>query len=238
MLRAPAALPEDPDDRAWNWADQAVVGLAPLSWHEDAVFTVTLSALHDGERIAFCLRWPDESGGTRLFTAAPLSDAVALQFSTALGPPLFGMGSREQRTNIWHWRSTRIEEIAGALDLLDPTAHVLAQSRAGDVRLDAPVYRPLYGIPAVSLRVDRVHAGGIPRSEPEREQAEVAAAPRWSDGEWRVVLTRAMDPVAPDETPLVPGSRAQVACAVWNGAAGDHGPRKSISVWQELVIAP
>jgi hypothetical protein len=30
----------------------------------------------------------------------------------------------------------------------------------------------------------------------------------------------------------------QLACAVWNGAGGDHGARKSISIWQELILEP
>jgi hypothetical protein len=29
-----------------------------------------------------------------------------------------------------------------------------------------------------------------------------------------------------------------VAFAVWNGSAGDRDGKKSVSIWQELVIAP
>jgi len=36
---------------------------------------------------------------------------------------------------------------------------------------------------------------------------------------------------------LTPGKRAAVSFAVWNGSAGDRDGKKSVTIWQELVIA-
>ena len=40
------------------------------------------------------------------------------------------------------------------------------------------------------------------------------------------------------EPALSPGHSVFAAFAVWDGASGDRGGRKSISVWQLLEIAP
>jgi len=37
---------------------------------------------------------------------------------------------------------------------------------------------------------------------------------------------------------LKPGSKHPVAFAVWDGSAADRDGKKSITIWQELVIAP
>jgi len=37
---------------------------------------------------------------------------------------------------------------------------------------------------------------------------------------------------------LQPGSTHPVAFAVWDGSAADRDGKKSITIWQELVIAP
>ena len=58
------------------------------------------------------------------------------------------------------------------------------------------------------------------------------------EGGWAVVFVRALESVDGREVSFRPGTTTQLACAVWNGAAGDAGPQKSISVWQELVLAP
>jgi DMSO reductase family type II enzyme heme b subunit len=65
---------------------------------------------------------------------------------------------------------------------------------------------------------------------------QVHALARWQDGRWSVDFRRELRPEAAQALVLHPGQRVQVACAVWNGAAGDSGARKSISIWQELVL--
>jgi hypothetical protein len=38
------------------------------------------------------------------------------------------------------------------------------------------------------------------------------------------------------EVELSPGARVPVAFAVWNGSAGDRDGKKSVTIWQELVL--
>jgi DMSO reductase family type II enzyme heme b subunit len=66
----------------------------------------------------------------------------------------------------------------------------------------------------------------------------VEARGKWADGRWTVVLTR--DLAVPDGqgAALAPGERVSVAFAVWDGAAGDRGGQKLITIWQDLVLEP
>jgi hypothetical protein len=39
-----------------------------------------------------------------------------------------------------------------------------------------------------------------------------------------------------DAVSLAAGSRTAVSFAVWNGAAGDRDGKKSVTIWQELLV--
>ncbi|HEX6881772.1 MAG TPA: c-type cytochrome [Planctomycetota bacterium] len=232
--RVPLA-PLEPRDPAWDGADEIEVVLAPLWWHEEAVLGASLAAVHDGSTLALRLAWPDETGTLRLFSDTLASDGAALQLSSAPHPPLFGMGAPGTPTQLWHWKALRTEDAAGLLDLVLPTPHAGPPPAPGEVRSDVPLYRRFLARLEPSERVDHVVAEGIAALPgATRVAGEVEARAEWQAGRWSVVFRRVL---VGDETPLlVPGRTLQVACAVWNGAAGDAGARKSISIWQELVL--
>jgi len=234
-------LPAEVDDAAWDGAPAIRVVLAPLWWDEEAVLEASLSALHDGTTVALRLSWADSTGDVRLFSDAPASDGAALQISNALEPALFGMGAPHAPTNLWHWQALRVEDVEGALDLIDPVPHTGVPMRAGEVRADVPIYNRLLGRLEPSDRADRITVRGIHTLRgASAVPAEVQVDARWEHARWNVAFRRALQPASADSgasaVPLAPGSIVQVACAVWNGAAGDAGARKSISIWQELRI--
>jgi len=232
-----AAVPRDPDDPAWTRAASIDVRLSPLWWNEEAVLAATLSALHDEDELALRLTWADSTGVVRLFTDTRATDAAALQFSASARPALFGMGAPHEPTNLWHWQALRMEDMAGALDLLDPVAHTGPPGKPGEVRADVPLYSRLLGRLEPSERADRIVVRGIDSvSGADRVPDEVHADAHWQDGRWSVVFRRALRPARAGLVAFVPESPVQVACAVWNGSAGDEGAKKSISIWQELVL--
>ena len=227
------ALPADPDAPAWNSARPIRVALAPLAWHADAVLAAELAALHDSREIVVRVTWDDASGELRAFPDATASDAVALQISDAREPALFGMGSAHDPATVWHWRAVRVEDRAGVLDLLDPPDETRAPGRA-----DVSPRRILLSRLEPSDRADRIVVRGVDTAAgAERAAAALEADARWQDGRWTVVFRRALRPGARGEVALAPGSSVQLSAAVWNGAAGDAGARKSISIWQELALA-
>jgi len=234
-----ARVPATPDDPAWEAADEIDVVLAPLWWSPGAVLGASLAALHDGTDVALRLSWDDATGALRIFAAQGPCDGAALQLSDAVEPALFGMGSPDAPTNLWHWQALRPEEVAGALDLLDPTPHLDLPVELGPVRADVPRYQRLLSRVAPSESAERVTVEGIASLRAAaRVTGEVRCRARWEGGRWSVVFTRARAASGADQVPLGLGTPVQVACAVWNGANGDQGPRKSISIWQELVLEP
>ena len=233
-----AELPDTPDDARWEDLRETHVVLAPLTASRTgrAVTHAYVAARHDGEHLAVRVRWLDESANLRIFSDLAEPDACALQFTTDESPRLFGMGSREHRTNIWHWKAIRLTEVAGALDLLERVPHVITEPFRGRVRTDVPLYRPSASLPAVSTTVDSREASGVGRLGEDLDASALEVRPQWADGAWSVVFTRPCTPSAEGEVAARPGTRLNVALAVWNGAVADRGPRKSISIWQVFEL--
>ena len=163
VRRVAFPVPTDPGDPRWQEALEIEVHLAPLRWRSEAIFMAHLAALHDGSSIAIRLRWNDDTRESQALGDLLAADAAALQLSVHPRPPLFGMGSEEHPTNLWHWRSARIGEVAGALDLLQGGPHRAIDPQFGEVRLDGPVYRPFEGLDAVSVRGEESRVAGIPQ---------------------------------------------------------------------------
>ena len=69
-----------------------------------------------------------------------------------------------------------------------------------------------------------------------KETQNVSGRGFWKDGVWQVVFKRSLKAVdAEDDADFRPG-RKLCAFAVWNGAKGDRGGRKTISDWAELDV--
>jgi hypothetical protein len=60
----------------------------------------------------------------------------------------------------------------------------------------------------------------------------------WKDGAWSVVITRPMVSDDVNAPRLLPGDRAVVSFAVWEGGHREVGSRKAWAPWTPLVIAP
>ncbi len=78
---------------------------------------------------------------------------------------------------------------------------------------------------------------GTLRARPRADQA-VTAVGNYATGSYVVQFTRALDPGGVDAAALSPGTRTTVSFAVWNGSAGARDGKKSVTIWQELVIQP
>jgi hypothetical protein len=78
---------------------------------------------------------------------------------------------------------------------------------------------------------------GTLRARPRTDQA-VEAWGEYATGSYRVMLRRALRAAGENAAPLDVGDRVPVAFAVWNGSAGDRDGKKSVTIWQEMYIAP
>jgi DMSO reductase family type II enzyme heme b subunit len=76
---------------------------------------------------------------------------------------------------------------------------------------------------------------GTLRARPRPDQA-VNAVGLHDTGAYRVQFRRALKGRGRGAASFSPGTRAAVSFAVWNGRAGDRDGKKSVTIWQELVV--
>ena len=114
--RVEGALPDSPDDAAWQAAALNYYPLVGQIIQEPRLFApmtvgVEVQALHNGEEVAFRLVWDDrtESAPGENEEMETYVDAVALQFSSkplsGMEKPYFLMGDASYPTDLWYWRN-------------------------------------------------------------------------------------------------------------------------------------
>jgi hypothetical protein len=167
------------------------------------------------------------------------------------------MGAKGQLVNIWMWKSERQAELEMPFHDLEmvypnlgidsypnsklapmeqPTRHALTLKSdptfvtgwgAGNIVSDPT--RP-------SAAEDLIAQGfGTLKARPFADQA-VQARGVYGTGTYRVVLRRALVGKGKQAVTLVPGKTVPAAFAVWNGSAGDRDGKKSVTIWQDLVL--
>jgi mono/diheme cytochrome c family protein len=259
VARRVERLPEHPDSGAWRLTQPVNLHLMPLWWRSDRPEEITVRALHDGRQIALLLVWSDATDDDTAMRPQDFRDAVAVQFSLTPDPPFFAMGSRGRPVNIWMWKAERQADLEPAFQDLEkvypnlgidsypnskipaveqPTRHALTLGSdplfvtgwaAGNIVSD-----PLRKSPAEDLAAQGF---GTLRARPRDDQA-VDARGVYATGTYRVMLRRDLAGRGPQAVTLTPGMTVPVGFAVWNGAAGDRDGKKSVTIWQDLVLEP
>jgi hypothetical protein len=169
------------------------------------------------------------------------------------------MGARGQFVNIWMWKAERQADLEPAFQDLEKIYPNLGIDSYPNL-LVSPMEQPTRH--ALTLRSDPTFvtgwgAGNIV-SDPMRESAAedldaqgfgtLRARPRADQavqargvhgtGAYRVVFRRELAHRGARAVTLVPGGTVPVSFAVWNGSAGDRDGKKSVTIWQELVLEP
>ena len=182
-----------------------------------------------------------------------------MQFSLTPDPPFFAMGERGRVVNIWMWKSERQADLEPAFqDLEKVYPNIGIDSYANFLR--SPLEQPMRN--ALTLDSDPTYvtgwgAGNIVSDPTWKRAAEdlraqgfgtLKARPRIdqaveADGvygthAYRVVFRRAFEPKGQDAVALRAGTTVPVGFAVWDGSAGDRDGMKSVTIWQDLKIAP
>ncbi len=211
---------------------------------------VKVQAIHDGQWIAFRLRWrsgkKNEAGKLGQF-----SDAVALQFPVKeeSQPPIF-MGAKDNPVHIFHWRAQYQRDIEkGKPEMktlypnMNPDMYPMEFKDSGNIQGLNDEKREVYspgkseGNPQSYVKesaVDEVYAEGFGSSSVIQNRMAVGHGV-WSHGEWSVVIARPMN--RENGSVLKAGKNSYMAFAVWQGAKQEVGSRKSITMsWVPLSI--
>ena len=252
-------IPEHPDAGIWREAGTVNIHMMPLWWRVDRPEILTVQALHDGQELVLRLTWADATDDHTAIRVQDFRDAAAIEFSAENDPPFFGMGEKNQTVTIWMWKSERqadLETTFQDIDKVYPNLGIDSYPNLMKSALEQPARN------ALTLESDPDFitgwgAGNIV-SDPTRKSATenltakgfgtLKARPRIEQnvksfgvhevGTYRVVLRRSMKGEGQNSLDFAPGQRLSVAFAVWNGSAGDRDGKKSVTIWQDLVIAP
>lgn len=246
-----ATLPADPADAAWNGAPPFFVPLLPQDMVEPRLLErstaeVRVRAMTDGTRLVFRLEWVDPTKDD-LPGAARFSDGCAVQLPAKIQPdvPAPQMGEAGREVQISYWRAAWQAVVDGRKDSireLYPRAAVdhypfeapaleagsgdqqemakrYAPARSLGNRMAGPRLRPVEDLVAEGPGTIRTAAETISEGKGKR-----------ADQGWKVVLSR------PLPAGLTPGSRSQVAFAVWQGAHSEAGAKKMRSGWVSMLV--
>jgi hypothetical protein len=218
---------------------------------------LTVRALHDGTRVALLLVWADPTHDHTAMRPQDFRDAVALQLSPTKDPPFFAMGARAESVAIWMWKSERQADVEPAFQDLEkvypnlgidsypnssmaaeeqPTRHALTLGSesvyitgwaAGNIVSDPSRLSPAEDLVAQGF--------GTLRARP-RQDRTLEARGVYATGGYRVMFKRDLASREAGAVTLTPGTTVPVGFAVWNGSAGDRDGKKSVTIWQELVL--
>ncbi len=246
-----ATVPSMPDDAVWRDAPVYTAALILQDMVEPRLLEpgtdkVNVRAITDGTQIAFRLDWADTTKDD-LPGIARYSDGCAVQLpvSTAPDVPAPQMGEAGRPVEITYWRAFWQGAVDGREDsikALYPAATVdhypfeAASLERGSEAQEAMAkrYAPARALgnamagPRQRPVEDLVAEGPGTIRPAEKSQSNGRGV--WTEQGWTVVLSR------PLPKGIDPGSRTQVAFAVWQGAHTESGARKMRSVWIPLLV--
>jgi DMSO reductase family type II enzyme heme b subunit len=245
-----ATVPAAPDDAAWSTVPRFDAALIPQDMVEPRLLepstpAVTVQAVTDGTHLAFRLEWADPTQDDQQAPATfPDGCAVQLPEKTQPDVPAPQMGEPGRAVEIVFWRASWQAAVDGRPDTLQA---IYPNAAVDHYPFEAPSLAP--GSDAQRAMAERYaparalgNVMGGPRERPVEDL--IAEGPgtlrpgaarsngrgaRTASG-WQVVISR------PLPAGLAPGSRTQVAFAVWQGAHGEAGARKMRSVWVPMAL--
>lgn len=210
-----------------------------------SVTALEVRAVRNDDHAGFLIAWDDASADWRTAVDG-FGDMVALQLPLApeAGATPF-MGNPGGRVNILQWRADWQSDLErGPLTIkeLYPNAYVadfyhedhLPEAEAVVFRAAAGAGNPMAD-PKRSSAVQDLVAEGFGSLTPRATQAGTGVG-RHDGARWQVVITRPLAPRGESAASLEPGSRTQVAFAVWNGSVGEVGARKAWAAWVPLEV--
>jgi hypothetical protein len=249
------AVPLDPGAAAWVIAPPTDVELDSqlvARPYRDAPYvpTIEVRSLHDRELIAFRITWNDAQQDAATVAVDGFRDACAVLLGEdRLGEEIRLMGSQDHPVTLLHWKADWQHDVDHGVRTIDDEF----PNRSVDVYPPLIHENPAEIVPAdyvaagATYRLPGLHVGNALAATERTTPVEKAIAWGFSttataptqDGvgrgvheasRWSVVLAKPLRSADDGELTLAPGGGATCAFAVWSGADGDAGSRKSPSL--------
>jgi DMSO reductase family type II enzyme heme b subunit len=228
----------DPQADAWDAVRAVEIPLSAQRGSYAAgggsVGTVRLKALHHEGRLYVRAEWSDPTENASALRVQDFTDAVALEFPSraAATVPSVCMGQPDAGVNIWYWRAD-VNAGATSLAAANPNMHVDGYPFTDDTFLTARgAGNPVAADRPVQTLIS--HLFGYLTASPVQD-AEGKGV-RTADG-WAVVFARDFKSEGQDHADFAPGTRTDMAVAVWDGANRERDGMKSVSQFITLQVA-
>ena len=233
-------LPTDPADPFWDTLDPVRVPLNPLWPEADLIPAVSVSAVHDGKRVAILCTWRDPIADGGPVRVQDFQDAIALQFSMNGTTPFLGMGDRNNPVNIWQWKAGWQQAIDGErsdVNIVYASMHSDVYFQTNALYRTAEAANNLLAQPVHASPVEDANARGFGtfKSQPASGQ-NVKGRGIWRDSHWSVVFVRELKSREADDVQMAVGKATPFAFAVWDGQNRDRNGRKVVSNWHQLIL--
>ncbi len=212
---------------------------------------INVQAVHDGKFIAFRLRWADKEK-SEAGKLGEFSDAVALQFPVLDNenpPPIF-MGIKGNPVHMFHWRAQyQYDEEHGKKTIKDIYPNLSSDmypnefvdrgflKEATQESKDMFSSGKAAGNPQSSAKkaVDEMMAEGFGTSVVIEDRDSIAYGD-WKNGEWTVVISRALKRA--NGSVLESGKKSAFGLAVWQGGKDEVGARKALTmIWTPFKVS-
>jgi DMSO reductase family type II enzyme heme b subunit len=210
-------LPTTGDDARWSEAEPTTFYLVPQIIAKERFFTpsndtITARALFNAESIAFLLEWDDR---TRSIPGDPKAEEIA--------DPDMGE-----------------DRVAVQLPVEIPDGTAKPYFIRGDAVRPVNLWQWAGGTTEAPESVSLINARGLSDME-ERDAAAVGliATGSYSNGTWRVVMTRPLSAGDPEnDVRLVEGRFIPIAFSAWDGSNGETGTKHALTTWYWLLLEP
>ena len=245
---------QDPDSALWQKSTAIEVPLSAQTittprLNSTNVKSVTARALHNDKQLAVLVEWADPTKNDSTVRIQDFRDAVAVQFPLVDGQPFICMGQADGNVNIWQWKADWQADIAARKDMetaypdMDVDLYPFAKTAyPAPTDYADPNYVPAFqaGNLFAALHttpVENLIAGGFGTltSLPPADQP-VQGYGTWSNGKWRVIFSRDLASLSPDDVKFEAGKIYSMAMAAWDGANDERNGQKSVSQWIAMSI--
>jgi len=217
------------EESVWDQAPALSVQLDSVQVRRRPIQSMTVQSVHNGQRIAFRLRWhdpvPDGASGDSHTYLDGAAIQFALQSTKVHNGPFFGMGERKKPVNLWHWKADATQKIDGAPGKRDPNSPV--QNTFAHSSLN----------PFSESPVEELNAWGFGSlTVQSMENQQVSGKGYWKDGMWTVVLVREFKTQSNQDVQFNGSDPVLLAFAVWDGTSRDKNANKMVSFWKTLTF--
>ena len=215
--RIDGALPDRPDDPAWERGRPSTFFLVPQIIAKERLFTptndtVTVRALYNEREIGIHLEWddrtksiPGDPAAEKIAEGTMGEDAVAIQFPVempaGMEKPYFLMGDAAKPVTLWRWSGGTTEKQESV---------TLFNARGIDEKEDRDIAK-----------------------------AGLTAKGDYKDGTWRVAMKRPLRTAETDmDLQFEEGRFIPIAFAIWDGSNAEQGTKHTLTTWYWLSLTP